>query len=130
MNIPSTAVHGITKMRIGMISSSSLVPVECPNVAVYGEYEDYCVYIGPDAGINNHSIDTNIELYPNPTTSILNIVTDEIIENIQIQSIDGKIVRTINYTTKAIDVNDLPTGIYLIQVKTVTQSYTLKFVKK
>ena len=130
MNIPSTAVTGITKMRVGMISSSSLVPVECPNVSVYGEYEDYCVYIGSDSGINENTDNDVIQIYPNPVTSLLNIATDKNIENIQIQSIDGKVLRNIDYSEKTIDVSELPIGIYLIQVKTLSLTYTLKFVKK
>lgn len=130
MNIPSTAVTGITKMRVGMISSSSLVPVECPNVAVYGEYEDYCVYIGPDASIAENTENNKIELYPNPATSNLTISTHDIIENIQIQSVDGKVIQNIDTPSNTIDVSELPNGIYLIQVKTLTETYTLKFVKK
>jgi len=128
MTIPSTALTGITKMRIGMIASVSGNPVECPINTAYGEYEDYCVYIGPDASIaeNNQS---EISIYPNPTTSILNIATQQNILQITIQTIDGKIVKSMTYTKNNIDVSDLPNGIYLIEIKTNTSTATLKFIK-
>lgn len=130
MNIPATALNGITKMRVGMISSSSLVPTACPTDAVYGEYEDYCVYLGPDAGVDINTISSSIELYPNPTTSTLNISTDEDIKKVQVQSIDGKVIKSYNYSIKSINVQDLPTGIYLIQIETSRGIETLKFVKQ
>ena len=115
-------------MRIGMIASVSGNPVECPINTAYGEYEDYCVYIGPDASIaeNNQS---EISIYPNPTTSILNIATQQNILQITIQTIDGKIVKSMTYTKNNIDVSDLPNGIYLIEIKTNTSTATLKFIK-
>ena len=127
MNIPISAVHGITKMRVGMIASTSGNPTHCPTATVYGEYEDYCVYIGPDAGISEPELDFRI--YPNPVTSHLQFKTSETIENLTIQSMDGKMVKTIQNPMFKIDVNDLPSGIYLIQIKTKFESKTLKFVK-
>jgi len=127
MTIPSSAVHGITKMRIGMVATSSGTPTECPTANIYGEYEDYCVYIGPEAGISESHLD--FKIYPNPVTTVLQIETSVDIEHVSIQSVDGKMVKTIQNPDTQIDVNDLPKGIYLIQVKTSTEYKTLKFVK-
>ena len=127
MNIPTSAVHGVTKMRIGMVASSSGTPTECPTATVYGEYEDYCVYIGPDAGISEQELEFRI--YPNPVTSYLQFESSVTIERLNIQSVDGKLVKTIKNPISQIDVMDLPNGIYLIQIKTESASKTLKFVK-
>ncbi len=128
MNIPTSAVHGVTKMRIGMVASSSGTPTECPTATVYGEYEDYCVYIGPEAGLSEQELEFRI--YPNPVTSYLQFESSVTIESLSIQSVDGKLVKTIKDPISQIDVMDLPNGIYLLQVKTESVSKTLKFVKQ
>jgi serine protease len=128
MNIPTSAAHGITKMRIGMISSTSDTPAACPTATVYGEYEDYCVYIGPEAGISESELDFRI--YPNPVTSYLQFESSVDIASLTIQSVDGKMIRTIQNPNTQIDVIDLPNGIYLIQIKTESATKTLKFVKQ
>jgi len=127
MTIPTSAIHGVTKMRIGMVATSSGTPTECPTATVYGEYEDYCVYIGPEAGISESNLD--FKIYPNPATSFLQIETSMDIEHLSIQSTDGKAIKTIQTPDTKIYVNDLPNGIYLIQIKTSTDYKTLKFVK-
>jgi len=128
MTIPTSAIHGVTKMRIGMVATSSGTPTECPTATVYGEYEDYCVYIGPEAGISESNLD--FKIYPNPATSFLQIETSMDIEHLSIQSTDGKAIKTIQTPDTKIYVNDLPNGIYLIQIKTSTDYKTLKFVKQ
>ena len=129
ISIPSTALTGITKMRIGMIASSSGNPSQCPTNAVYGEYEDYCVYIGPDASINENN-DSKIELYPNPVNSILQISTTELVQSIKIVSIDGKAILSVfEPKQNKIDISNLPNGIYLIEIKTNQTTHTLKFIK-
>jgi len=128
MNIPTSAIHGVTKMRIGMIASSSGTPTNCPTATVYGEYEDYCVYIGPDAGIIESK--NNFSIYTNPVNSFLQITTTLNLDEILIKSIDGKTLKSIQNPTNNIDVMDLPSGIYLIQIKSNTEYSTLKFVKK
>lgn len=128
MNIPTSAVHGVTKMRVGMTTISSGAPAACTAAIVYGEYEDYCVYIGPEAGVSESELDFRI--YPNPVTSYLQFESSADIENLRIQSIDGKTVRTIQNPNTQIDLIDLPNGIYLIQIKTESASKTLKLVKQ
>lgn len=128
MNIPTSAVHGITKMRIGMIATSSGTPVECPTATVYGEYEDYCVYIGPDAGLSESNLDFRI--FPNPVTTNLQFESSATIQELTIQSVDGKVIEIIQNPTNNIDISYLPNGIYLIQIATENESETLKFVKQ
>jgi hypothetical protein len=128
MSIPNSAIHGITKMRIGMIAASSGTPTECSTANVYGEYEDYCVYIGPEAGISESELDFRI--YPNPVTSYLQFESSSQIDRLIIKSIDGKVVKNIQNPNSQIDVIDLPNGLYLIQVKSESATKTLKFVKQ
>ena len=125
--IPETALTGITKMRVGMVASSSGSPTECPTETVYGEYEDYCVYIGEDAGTTD--IENQFIIYPNPTNRTLFINSNFVINEAVIKSIDGKTISTISNIKNSIDVSNLPKGIYLINLKAEDANKTLKFIK-
>jgi hypothetical protein len=125
--IPADAVNGITKMRVGMVAGSSGAPVTCPTASVYGEYEDYCVYIGADAGTAENKNLFNI--YPNPAHQNLFIDSNSTINQIIIKSIDGKTIKVLNNITKNIDISYLPNGIYLIDIRNDDALKTLKFIK-
>lgn len=126
ITIPSNALNGITKMRVGM--SAINYPVECPNSSFYGEFEDYCIYIGPDAGIEQPS-QFNLSVYPNPAQTYINIVSDITIQHLQILSVDGKVLIEINQPLSQINIENLPSGIYLIKVYTDNHFKTLRFIK-
>lgn len=71
----------------------------------------------------------NITLYPNPTTSILNIQTDKVIESITIIDVSGKTTNTKIASNNSIDVSNLSYGIYFIEVKTNEGIFREKFIK-
>jgi hypothetical protein len=125
--IPANAVHGITKMRVGMVAGSSGTPITCPTASVYGEFEDYCVYIGDDAGTAEN--ENSFSVYPNPTHQNLFINTNTQINEVVIKSIDGKIITILNNITNSIDVSYLLNGIYLVDIKSDDALETLKFIK-
>ncbi len=126
ITISPNTLSGITKMRIGMTAINP--PTECPNSSFYGEYEDYCFYIGADAGVNN-SKQTSFNIYPNPTHSVLYIKSKSYIEKIEIISLDGKVILEQNTSLHQVNTNTLPNGIYLIKIYTNQQVKTLKFIK-
>lgn len=83
------------------------------------------------------TFESNIELYPNPTTSILNIRSNEVEDeelNISVYSIDGQEVfrkSTIWQRNIQLDVSNLIDGIYLIQIWNNTGvSQSMKFIKQ
>ena len=67
-------------------------------------------------------------LYPNPSSEFFRIKTAEKNKfEVQIFSADGKLLRKGNYVSdENINVNDLPTGLYLIKI----QNETFKLLKK
>ncbi len=77
------------------------------------------------------SADNIVSIYPNPTKDNLTI---EVLQNstIEIQNIQGQIIRTINNADKetTIDLRDLPCGIYIIKVRTEKGIEIRKFVKE
>jgi hypothetical protein len=126
--IPAVTLDGITKMRIGMAATASTSAVACQSSNFYGEYEDYCVYIGDDAGTDENTLEFSV--YPNPTQSTININSNQQIGFLEIRSIDGKIVKSETYNNTAIDVSDFTNGIYFITIFSSDNQSTIKFVKQ
>ena len=69
-----------------------------------------------------------ISVYPNPSSDIVNIVTNEKISSVNIYNTEGKIVKT--SSKNQIQVSDLPASIYFIEVKTKHNLYRKKIMVK
>jgi hypothetical protein len=82
-------------------------------------YEDFSV-------AENSNI--QFKIYPNPTTSLVNIQTNEKNENIQIFNSIGEFVKQEN--TNNFSVADLPSGIYFMHLKTSKGVITQRLVKE
>ncbi len=65
--------------------------------------------------LNINNFDLQIEIYPNPTSNFINLITNTEIKDVSITSIDGKFVQ--NYVAKnnIIDVYGLKSGMYILQ---------------
>ncbi len=72
---------------------------------------------------------TNIKVYPNPVVDQLNIKTDETIKSIQIYSLDGKLLKTINGNTTTVDFKNYPKGSYLVKIETNKSTTSQKVIK-
>lgn len=68
-------------------------------------------------------------LYPNPVKEVLNIVNQERIEAIQIYSSQGILVIETS-TSDEIDVSDLKTGMYFVQLSSEGKTMIRKFIKE
>jgi len=77
---------------------------------------------------------SNIKVYPNPCTDIINVSSTEITDQYayQITDMSGKIFLSINNGTNTFDVSSLPAGFYLLKMTNIdTQKTTVKeFIKK
>lgn len=87
--------------------------------------------VGKEASIN----EVNLNIFPNPTTDVLNIeMKDGIIESVAIIDITGKLVKTFNTNTNSnatsVNVKDLASGNYVINIATTEGVSTKKFIKK
>ena len=76
--------------------------------------------------INNQ----NINLYPNPTSSLLSIEGDVEVSSIVITSLSGQVIKTIEGDVKNIDVSDLPKGAYLLKVTSDKGSVVKQFIRQ
>lgn len=81
---------------------------------------------------NFNSSSANISIYPNPVNDILNVLSPDFeLESVTITDINGRIVKNVNAnnTRKEINVSDLNSGVYFVNVNTVDGSVVKKFIK-
>ncbi|MFO8066250.1 MAG: DUF5689 domain-containing protein [Bacteroidales bacterium] len=68
----------------------------------------------------------NVSVYPNPAKERFTIESGELINNIRIISVTGQIIKNIELNSQQAEINvsDILTGIYLIQIETKDQTIT------
>ena len=134
--IPSTLKDSITDI-IGQHINQSAINGKYLDVPTMGEYFEL---LGVLSGINDMAfpIDLKINVYPNPTNGITNLVfniseTDNII--LSLFDINGRLVKTIDQGQKEtgtysyqIDLSQQQRGIYFITLKTEKRKYTQKII--
>jgi hypothetical protein len=79
------------------------------------------------ANIENKENDIQIDIYPNPTTDLLNIKGD-VVQSIEVYSISGQLMMSVNQVNQ-IDVSNLSRGAYYVKVLTSNGVVTKKIVK-
>lgn len=81
-------------------------------------------------GINDIN-DIKVSVYPNPTTNNINIQSDEQIMNITVYNTIGQMVRNVSPDTTnfSLEMANLDTGMYFVNVFTETGSKTVKVIK-
>jgi len=85
-------------------------------------------------GINENELNENnfISLYPNPTSSILYLKTNDnsILDKISIMDLTGRTVLEQKESVSQINLNNLPSGIYILQAFSGDKIFQSKFVKE
>lgn len=73
---------------------------------------------------------TNISVFPNPTTEVLNItnVTDR--TEYKIYNMTGQLLKSGKVSNKKVDVSNLDNGVYMIDLKDSNINAKVKFIKK
>jgi len=96
----------------------------------HGSYlDDYWIVKLAPLSTGIEEISSNpIHLFPNPSSSILNIQSSEKIENIFIYNVLGELVQT--EKQNSFSVEKLKTGMYLVKIKTAKGLTTERFVKE
>lgn len=72
---------------------------------------------------------SKIVVFPNPTSSILYVQSNETIQSIKFTDVSGRITFVRDGSKDSIDVSGLSNGIYFVEVKTVDNIFTEKFIK-
>ncbi len=107
-----------------------------------GDFHVLCAYKNGDLYYDNPNYDfcylTNtedfdiaeIQIYPNPATSILNIVSEENIESVEILNISGQVVsfKTVSNNIAKVDISALSSGVYFAKIYFFDNVLVRKFV--
>ena len=117
--------------------------VGSPNTLCYDTYCDSSFYVFKTAGglmtqltinnptgINELSANNNLEIYPNPATTMLNIKSDFDIERVRIVNLQGQVVLEINTATTMINVEKLSAGVYVVETTNGKSVSRNKFIKQ
>ena len=105
------------KVRLYINAASTDNTVRLFELEVYGRIATL--------GTNDFSL-SKFNIYPNPTSIILNISGDLEIKNLQIFDVNGKQLIT-KKSSKSVDVSSLPVGNYFMKIN---NTETIKFIKK
>lgn len=80
------------------------------------EITSQCVALGSASIHENMVADLNV--YPNPTNDLIHISTASKIEKVEVMSITGSVLSTLNGNVKSVSLNHLSKGLYLIRIST------------
>jgi len=129
--VPASALVGQTRMRVSMKYNAS--PTSCETFS-YGEVEDYTVNIVTSARVDEEEIAASkldFKLYPNPVKGdILNVANLNQAATYKIFNIMGQQVSQGKITENNIQVSELKSGAYLIEITSENQTVTKRFIKQ
>ena len=128
ISIPSSATLGATRMRVSMKYNG--IPSTCEAFS-YGQVEDYTVNITSSGKeVSNEVSLQEINLYPNPTSSILNLTSITEKATFRIYSLIGQTVLNGKISNNSIDVSTLPAGNYIIEISDNDIVTSKQFIKQ
>lgn len=120
----------------GSISSLDNLRVKFNFIYNSGDWEviidDFKIDIDDSATTPNLNL-SNLSVYPNPVSDVLNVDYNENISNLTVYDLSGRSVKsfTTNNSNNSIDVSDLKSGIYMLRIETENKKVsTVKFIKK
>ncbi|WP_339888837.1 reprolysin-like metallopeptidase [uncultured Flavobacterium sp.] len=131
ITIPTTALSGSTRMRVAMKYNG--IPTSCEAFS-YGQVEDYTIVIGGtgkeivSSSTENNLVD--IKLYPNPTSSVLNISTISENTAVKILNMQGQTVFNGEVKNNSLDVSNLPVGTYMLEINYNNSKIVKQFIKQ
>ncbi|WBV54648.1 reprolysin-like metallopeptidase [Chryseobacterium gambrini] len=135
--VPASAVSGLgLRMRIGLLyygTSGYVHNSSCGTINTYGEYEDYNVVVSEVQLATNDVANpkSDIQIYPNPVSDILNITKVSDKATYKIYGATGQLVKQGNINNGQINVSELIKGGYVITIEEKgKESFNSKFIKK
>ena len=128
LTIPTSALNGSTRMRVSMKYNG--IPTSCESFS-YGQVEDYTIVIGGTGRkIDSENNLVDIKLYPNPTSSVLNISTVSENTAVKIYNLQGQTVYNGVIRNNNLDVSNLPVGTYMLEIDFNNSKIVKRFIKQ
>ncbi|MFZ6051352.1 T9SS type A sorting domain-containing protein [Halocola ammonii] len=97
-----------------------------------GTTGQFCISFTRETGIDeNDAIDYS--LYPNPTNGNVTLTASETIEGVRVLDMVGKVVKTVGIdaaTQVEINMSDLPSGVYFVEVSAAGNQYVERLIKE
>lgn len=129
--VPSSATNGATRMRVSMKYNAN--PTACETFS-YGEVEDYTVVISGGSKEEITAIgDTSVlefSIYPNPVKgNVLNISLNAEASQVVIYNMLGQVVSKQAFSN-TLDVSELSSGTYILEVTVGQERHTKRFIKQ
>ena len=73
---------------------------------------------------------SSIAIFPNPAKEVLNITSDKAISQIDVYDVNGKMVKSFTSVGSTLNIKDLATGVYMLNVTTEDGVIVKKIVKE
>ncbi len=134
--IPSATTYTLVETTYNCTTSGTYyIGFDVPFVNTFGIYyfDDFSIVEQTSMSTTEISSE-NVKIYPNPTTGIVHIdMGSEEIENVNVFDQSGRLVfnKKMNNSKKAsVDIGNLPSGIYIMEVKTKNSKQVTKVMKK
>ena len=86
--------------------------------------------IFPMTGAVQHANEMDLTIFPNPTNEVINVMTSNDITRMTVFDITGETHSTHTQNSKSVNVSDLKTGIYFIEVRTTKGVSVKQFIKQ
>ncbi len=125
--IPTTASLGATRMRVSMKYNGT--PTSCESFT-YGQVEDYTVNITAGAKEASLIVNNTISLYPNPTSSILNITSVSEKATFIVYNLMGQTIFKGKINNGIIDVSNITSGNYILEISDNDSIISKRFIKE
>jgi Leucine-rich repeat (LRR) protein len=127
--------HNTLLTNINFFNNPDLSCIQVDDVAYMDEkFPLYSIHYKTSSCDGNVSIKSSFraefKIYPTPATTQLTIDTDETILSKAIMGLDGMVIQEENNNLNTLDISHIPTGFYLIRLKTQQGVYKQKFVKE
>lgn len=128
---PCTSPNGFGDLQVGDTVYIEYTPSNCATICMQGTTIDVTAFnlINSTAGINIIKTEERFNLYPQPTAGVFLIETPQIIELIELYSLQGQLVLIKTGNEKTIDITGFETGIYLLRITTEKGIYVTKTSK-
>mgnify|MGYP000455462647 CR=1 FL=1 len=88
---------------------------------------DFVIVADPDLGVLQN-LYQDLTIYPNPTQNILNLESNQQIERVKIYNLQGQLIK--EGFSNSIDISQLTSGLYFVQVTVEGKTVTKKFIKE
>ncbi|AZB28952.1 GEVED domain-containing protein [Chryseobacterium balustinum] len=134
--VPATAAIGNTRMRVKKLFDDDDYINDLTNPCIggdFGQAEDYTVNVTALLSVNDVAKrNSNLKIYPNPVSDVLNIDSASKIKSVKIYDLSGKNVLTeiVETNKPAINVSSLTSGTYVVTAESETGLQSAKIIKK